>query len=61
MSRKKKNKVNVCHISSVENTLRQMPRYNAFQGGYGAWDKNGKHPKRHQIKAKDRKTFRNYM
>ncbi len=34
MSKRKKN--NTLRISSIENTLRHMPKYNAFQGGYGS-------------------------
>lgn len=33
MAKKKKN---IFKISSIENTLRHMPKYNAFQGGYGS-------------------------
>lgn len=61
MSKKKKNVETVYHVSSVENTLRNMPKFNAFAGGYGAYSKNEKHPSRHQRKAKDRKLFKNYL
>lgn len=35
MSKRKKN-ISVLHISSVENTLRQMPKYNPYQVGHGS-------------------------
>ena len=35
MSKRKKNK-SVFYLSAEENTLRQMPKYNPFQGGYGS-------------------------
>ena len=53
-------KKSVYHMSSVENTLHQMPKYNAFAGGYG-FHKSKKHPSRNQRKAKDRKTFKEYL
>lgn len=35
MSKRKKNK-RVFYLSAEENTLRQMPKYNPYQGGYGS-------------------------
>lgn len=32
---KKKNSMSVYHLSSTENTLRQMPKFNPYQTGHG--------------------------
>lgn len=54
MSKKKKN-TSVLRISSVENTLRQMPHYNAYQGGYGA------HGSKKYNRRKNKEQFRKEM
>lgn len=51
----KKKKINVMHISSVENTLRKMPKYNPYASGHGAHQNKGKYPNRSQRKAATRK------
>ena len=38
---KKKKKIAVLKISSIENTLRQMPHYNPYQTGHGAHGTKG--------------------
>lgn len=58
--KKSKKKISVMKVSSVENTLRQMPRYNAYAGGYGAFQNKEKHPNRSQRKAALKKELRNY-
>lgn len=55
----KRKKIPVIHISGVENTLRQMPKYNAFATGYGT-HKDKKHPNRNQRKKADRAEIARY-
>ena len=43
MSKKRKRRIDVCHISSIERTV--MPKFNPFQTGHGTW-KTDKHPSR---------------
>ncbi len=49
---KKKRKLDVCHITSIERTV--MPKYNPFQTGHGAW-KTDRHPSRARAKELARK------
>lgn len=55
---RKKEKIPVVKISSVENTLRQMPKYNAFASGHGEHQDKIKHPNRAQRKASLEKELR---
>ena len=55
MSKRKKNVV--LHISSVENTLRQMPKYNPYQVGHGSHGDKGYN--RRKNKEQLRKELRN--
>lgn len=47
------------HRSSIENTLAQMPRYNAYACGYGK-HKSKKKPNRAKRKEELRKELNNY-
>ena len=53
----KKKKYSVYTVTSTENTLRQMPRYNGFAVGHGA-HKSARHPGRAERKARDRREIR---
>ena len=54
MSKKKKN-ISVLRISSVENTLRQMPKYNPYQVGHGS------HGDKAYNRRKNKEQFRKEM
>lgn len=56
MSKKKKNS-KVFYLSSIDNTLRQMPKYNAYQGGYGPHGSKGYN--RRKEKGRFQKELRN--
>ena len=58
MSKKKKT-IKVMHVSSVENTLRQMPKYNGFATGHGV-HKTPKHPSRAKRKHDFRKQISSF-
>lgn len=60
MAKKKSKKIDIVKISSVENTLRQMPRFNAYASGHGAFQNKGKYPTRSQRKANLRKELSKY-
>ncbi len=48
-------------MGSIENTLRNMPKYNAYQCGVGEMEpKSGKHAKRARRKSALRKEIKNY-
>lgn len=47
------------HRSSIENTLAQMPRYNAYACWYGEY-KSKKKPNRAKRKEELRKELKNY-
>ena len=53
MSKRKKNVV--FSLTAEENTLRQMPHYNAYQGGYGA------HGSRKYNRKKVKRDFRKML
>lgn len=53
----KKEKVNVYHKSSVEVTLANRPRYNAFQTGHGVFESK-RNPKRAKRRAAERRQIR---
>lgn len=53
-------KKKVIHISSVDNTLAERPRYNTRQVWAGE-HKSAKYPGRSRRKAEDKKNFNKYL
>ena len=53
----KKEKVNVYHKSSVEVTLANRPRFNAFQTGHGVFESK-RNPKRAKRRAAELRQIR---
>ena len=57
---KKQKKISDIHVSGIDNTLRQMPKYNAFATGHGI-HKSKKYPNRATRKKTDRAEIRKYL
>lgn len=58
----KKKKETIHIMSSVENTLHNMEKFNPYQCGHGFYeDKEGKRAKRSRRKAKERKEINSFL